>query len=95
MNDEIKSFLLKYSFIILLDTNTDTIGDALTAIVSDTTAMNAYYNMYGVDMAVVYWEWMLLPTDNQDRILINRITFAQYIVLTQYERKDYTSTKIV
>lgn len=88
MNNEIKNFLLKYSFIILLDTGTDTIADALTAIVSDRTALNAYYNMYALDMMDVYWEWMLLPTDHADRILINRITFAQYIVLTQYERKN-------
>lgn len=88
MNNEIKNFLLKYSFIILLDTGTDTIADALTAIVSDREALNAYYNMYELDMMNVYWEWMLLPTDNVDRILINRITFAQYIVLTQYERKN-------
>ena len=87
MNSEIKNFLLKYSFIILLDTGTDTIADALTDIVSDPTAINAYHNMYNIHMADVYWEWMLLPTDHADRILINRITFAQYIVLTEHERK--------
>lgn len=89
MNSEIKDFLLKYSFIILLDTNTDTIGDALTQIVSDITSMNAYYNLYNINMANVYWEWMLLPINDPDRILINRITYAQYINLTQ-ERSQIT-----
>lgn len=74
-----KEFLLRYGYLMLLDTTSDTIESALTKIVSDVSFLNGYHNVYDIDIRDVYWEWLLLPVTHPDRIQINRVVWAQYL----------------
>lgn len=90
IDQTVKQFLLKYGHLMLMDIGSDSIDSALIQIVSDPFICNGYWNLYGIEMTHVYWEWMLLPVDNPDRLLINRIVWAQYlnVMLTKAEYQN-------
>lgn len=90
MDNQIKEWLLKYAFLMLKETNTDTISDALVKIVSDPCLINSYHNLYDKDMNRIYTTWELLSDDDQDKITIIRITNAQLIILNQEKNTKNT-----
>lgn len=90
MDNQIKEWLLKYAFLMLKETNTDTISDALVKIVSDPCLINSYHNLYDKDMNHIYTTWELLSDDDQDKITIIRITNAQLIILNQEKNTKNT-----
>ena len=86
MNDQLKQFLVDYGHILLLFTNTQTIDDALSSMVSSCEKAESFEASYGVDAFILYWEWMLLPADHDTRIRITKIVKSKYNHHKLYEK---------